>query len=170
MDQNVNLLHFQKIWAEQGGRVEGADTLEGWAAVHKDPSKSEEWASRKPTEFNRGKCELLHLGQSNPTHPYRGLGDDKLHLGYRCTLAAVKATHLLGCIRQGTAKVKGSGCSPPEQPSALVRPLVITLAKESDRPQVIYFSHINTNTILLFYIYCLLMFFPRNQSDLTTSS
>lgn len=170
MDQNVNLLHFQKIWAEQGGRVEGADTLEGWAAVHKDPSKSEEWASRKPTEFNRGKCELLHLGQSNPTHPYRGLGDDKLHVGYRCTLAAVKATHLLGCIRQGTAEVKGSGCSPPEQPSALVRPLVITLAKESDRLQVIYFSHINTNTILLFYIYCLLMFFPRNQSDLTTSS
>lgn len=170
MDQNVNLLHFRKIWAEQGGRVEGADTLEGWAAVQKDPSKSEEWARRKPTEFNRGKCELLHLGQSNPTHPYRGLGDDKLHVGYRCTLAAVKATHLLGCIRQGTAKVKGSGCSPPEQPSALVRPLVITLAKESDRLQVIYFSHINTNTILLFYIYCLLMFFLRNQSDLTTSS
>lgn len=94
-------------------------------------------------KFNGGKCELLHLGQSNPTHPFRGLGDNKLLVGYKCTQAAMKAKHVLGCIRHGTAS-KSRAVVVPLQ-TALVRPLVITLAKESDRLQVIYFSHISTN-------------------------
>lgn len=52
-------------------------------------------------ELNRGTRKLLHLRQSNPAQPYRLAGDCLaarllvLNVNHKCTLAAVKAKHVL---------------------------------------------------------------------------
>ena len=40
-----------------------------------DPDKLEKWVCVNFLKFNKGKCQVLHLGQDNPWYQYR-LGDE----------------------------------------------------------------------------------------------
>ncbi|PKU39018.1 rna-directed dna polymerase from mobile element jockey-like [Limosa lapponica baueri] len=47
------------------------NTLEGRAAIQKDPDRLERWACVTLLKFNQAKCKVLHLGHDNPRHKYR---------------------------------------------------------------------------------------------------
>ncbi|GAB0208210.1 F-BAR domain only protein 2-like [Grus japonensis] len=96
-----------------------ADMPEGHAAIQRDLNRLEKWADRNLMKFNKGKCEVPHLGRNNPRHQYmlgatqlessfaeKALGvlvDTKLNMRQQCALATKKANGILGCIRQSIA-------------------------------------------------------------------
>ncbi|KAK4807114.1 hypothetical protein QYF61_018455 [Mycteria americana] len=87
-----------------------ADTPEGGAAIQRDLDRLEKWANRNLMKFNKGKCQVLHLGRNNPRHQYM-LGasqlerifaekDLGLNMSQQCAFVAKAANGILGCIRQ----------------------------------------------------------------------
>ncbi|GAB0182689.1 mitochondrial enolase superfamily member 1 [Grus japonensis] len=99
-----------------GGAV---DSVEGGEALQRDLDRLENWAITSRVRFNKGKCQILHLGRGNPGYTYR-LGDDmletshaerdlgvlvdsKLNVSQECAQAARKANHILGCLKHGIA-------------------------------------------------------------------
>ncbi|KAJ7407307.1 rna-directed dna polymerase from mobile element jockey-like [Pitangus sulphuratus] len=56
---------------------EATDSLEGREALQRDLIKLEDWAITNPMKFNRGKCQIRHLGWGNPGCTYR-LGNEML--------------------------------------------------------------------------------------------
>lgn len=99
-----------------GGAV---DSLEGWEALQRDLDKLEHWAIGNAMKFNKGKCWVLHLGQSNIRRRYRleeeclessssgrDLGvlvDSRLNMRHHCTLAAKRTNCILGCLKHSIA-------------------------------------------------------------------
>ncbi|PKU41595.1 rna-directed dna polymerase from mobile element jockey-like [Limosa lapponica baueri] len=96
-----------------------ADTLEGCAAIQGDLNRLESWVERNLTNFNKGKCRVLHLGRNNPMHQFRlgadllesssvekvlgVLVDNRMTMSQQCALVAKKASGILGCIRKSVS-------------------------------------------------------------------
>ncbi|PKU49234.1 rna-directed dna polymerase from mobile element jockey-like [Limosa lapponica baueri] len=86
------------------GAVPG--TLEGCATIQRDISRLEKWADWNLMKFNKGKCNIPHLGRNNPRHL---LGADKLEsnftvlldtevtISHQYALTARKKYGILGC-------------------------------------------------------------------------
>ncbi|PKU31259.1 hypothetical protein llap_18436 [Limosa lapponica baueri] len=91
-----------------------ADTRDGCAAIERDLNRLEKWPDRNLLEFNRGECQVLHLGRNNPVHQSRA-GDQlagkelsRRELGvpgerqaeYEAAHAAINVNSILSCIRE----------------------------------------------------------------------
>ncbi|KAK4818033.1 hypothetical protein QYF61_004157 [Mycteria americana] len=88
-----------------GGAV---DSFEGQEDLQRDLDRLEHWAMINGMKFNKSKCRILHLGQSNAGHKCK-LGEewlasspaerDLLNRSRQCALAAKRANRIVGCIK-----------------------------------------------------------------------
>ncbi|KAK4817037.1 LOW QUALITY PROTEIN: hypothetical protein QYF61_026043 [Mycteria americana] len=114
-------------------KLSGAvDMPEGWHAFQRDLEKLKKSTRVNLMRFNKAKCKVLHLGRGNPQYQYwlgsspeeKDLGvlvDEKLDMSQQCVLTALKANHILGCIKRSVASRSRevtlplcSGETPPE--------------------------------------------------------
>ncbi|KAK4831662.1 hypothetical protein QYF61_018629 [Mycteria americana] len=111
-DITKNIMREEENDTKLGGAV---DSLEGQEALQRDLDRLEHWATVNGMKFNKSKCQILHLGQSNAGHKYklgeewlesspaeRDLGvlvDSRLNMSQQCALAAKRANSILGCIK-----------------------------------------------------------------------
>ncbi|GAB0204140.1 mitochondrial enolase superfamily member 1 [Grus japonensis] len=112
------------------------NTLEGRDAIQRDLDRLERWARANRTKFNKAKCKVLYMGQSNPKHDYRlgrewiesspeekDLGmlmDKKFNKTWQHALAGQKANCILGCIKSSVTSRSREVILPLY--SALMRP------------------------------------------------
>ena len=95
------------------------DMLKGRDGIQRDLDRLHRWACANLTNFNKAKCKVLHMGQSNPKHKHRlggqriesspeennlgVLADKKFNMTWQRALAPQKANRILGCIQSSVA-------------------------------------------------------------------
>ncbi|GAB0179754.1 mitochondrial enolase superfamily member 1 [Grus japonensis] len=112
------------------------DSIRCGEALQRGLDRLENWAITSCMRFNKGKCQILHLGRGNPGYTYilgdetleishveRDLGvlvDSKLNMSQQCAQAARKANRIPGCIKHSIASWSREVIVPLY--TALVRP------------------------------------------------